>query len=80
MSQWCSARRVETGEESSQVVRLHGTAEPEPRGARFRPATRCLARIRVVRRRCVGQFAGRIDALVFRLEEIGLLAGGELGD
>jgi len=79
-SERCSRRRIETGEESSQRIRLHGTAEPEPRGARSGPAARRLARIHVVRRRSVGRRPSRVEALVLDLEEVVLLARGQLGD
>jgi hypothetical protein len=68
------------GEQPSQLVRLHNTREPESRCAGSgRPAGR-LARVGVVRQRAARAVHDRVDALVLDLEEVVLLAGGELGD
>jgi hypothetical protein len=79
-SERCSGGRIEAGEQSSQVIRLHGIAEPETRRARSGPAARRLAGIRVVRRRSVERRPGRVEALMLDLEKVVLLARGQLGD
>jgi hypothetical protein len=75
-----SRRRMRSGEQASQVVGLHSTGEPEPRGSGTRPPARRLARVGVERSRATGGVDECVDALVFDLEEVVLLAGGELGD
>ena len=71
---------MRAGEHPPQVVGLHSTGEPEPRGSGALPSAGRLACVGVVRRRVAGGVDEPVDALVLKLEKVVLLADGELGD